>query len=140
MVFVDRLLEGDEKHTICSVRIETLSLFRDADGALPAWAGLEPMAQSIAAHGGLEARRRGHEPKIGFLLGCRRLEVQVDRLKPGVGYAASATQVWGADQGLVSFDCELFERNGGARMLAGRINAYLPSDLSAVLEGQLGDD
>jgi predicted hotdog family 3-hydroxylacyl-ACP dehydratase len=138
MVFLDRLLAADEKRTVCGVRIDDLPLFRSADGSLPAWAGVEAMAQTIAAHGGLEARRRGEAAKVGFLLGCRRLEIRADRLQPGVGYAAAATQVWGGERGLVSFDCELFERQGGRRLLAGRINAYLPEDLDALLEGRLG--
>jgi predicted hotdog family 3-hydroxylacyl-ACP dehydratase len=140
MVFLDRLLTSDEKQTRCSVRVEAIPMFRDPRGGLPGWVGLEPMAQCIAAHGGLEARRRGHAPRIGFLLGCRRLRVDTDRLRPGVGYAVSATQVWGADEGLVSFDCELFERAGGLRLLAGRINAYLPADASAIVEGRLEAD
>lgn len=140
MVFIDRLLSGEEKQTRCSVRVEAIPMFRHPQGGLPGWVGLEPMAQCIAAHGGLEARRRGHAPRIGFLLGCRRLRVETDRLQPGVGYAVSATQVWGGEEGLVSFDCELFERAGGLRLLSGRINAYLPADASAIVEGRLGGD
>ncbi len=138
MVFLDRLVAGDEKRTVCSVRVDALRLFRAEGGALPGWAGIEPMAQCIAAHGGLEARRVGEEPRIGFLLGCRRLAVADDWLLPGVAYVASAEQVWGGEQGLVSFDCALFERDGGRRLLTGRINAYLPADLNDVLEGRLG--
>jgi hypothetical protein len=47
--------------------------------------------------------------------------------------------VWGGDEGLVSFDCELFEREGGARLLAGRINAYLPASLSDLEGAKLGE-
>jgi predicted hotdog family 3-hydroxylacyl-ACP dehydratase len=139
MVFLDRLLASAPGRTVCGVRIEALSLFRSAGGALPGWAGLEPMAQCIAAHGGLEARRHGETPRVGFLLGCRRLEIRTDWLEPRGQYAVSATQVWGREKGLVSFDCELFEREAGRRVIAGRINAYLPGDLNDVLEGQLGE-
>jgi predicted hotdog family 3-hydroxylacyl-ACP dehydratase len=72
------------------------------------------------------------------LLGCRRLEICADRLSSGVGYAASALRVWGAETGLVSFDCDLFEIETGRRLLAGRINAYLPEDPSEIVEGRLG--
>jgi predicted hotdog family 3-hydroxylacyl-ACP dehydratase len=138
MVFLDGLLAASEKRTVYGVRLDDLPFFRDADGSLPGWAALEPMAQCIAAHGGLEARRQGEAPKVGFLLGCRRLEIRVARLEPGVAYAAAAVQVWGGHQGLVSFDCELFERNTRRRLLAGRINAYLPEDLTAIRHGTLG--
>jgi predicted hotdog family 3-hydroxylacyl-ACP dehydratase len=137
MVFLERLLAGEGKRTVCRVRIDDLPLFRDPGGSLPAWAGLEAMAQTIAAHGGLEARRQGAAPKVGFLLGCRRLQIRAECLSPGVGYGVAAVQVWGGEKGLVSFDCELFELQGSRRLLAGRINAYLPEDLDAVLEGRL---
>lgn len=138
MVFVTDVLGGDEKQTFCGVRVEELALFRDPDGTLPAWAGIEPMAQCVAAHGGREARRRGQAPRVGFLLGCRRLEIRAERLEPGVDYAVSAAQVWGGETGLVSFDCQLYEVPSGRRLLAGRINAYLPEDLGALGEGRLG--
>lgn len=140
MVFVDALIAAAPRRTVCGLAVERRTLFRQPDGSLPGWAGLEAMAQCIAAHGGLEARRRGGEPRVGFLLGCRRLEIGVDRLSAGVPYAVSAEQVWGGEEGLVSFDCELFERDGGRRLLAGRINAYLPAEdgWERELEGPIG--
>jgi predicted hotdog family 3-hydroxylacyl-ACP dehydratase len=138
MVFVDRVLAAEADRTWCSLQVDKLQLFVGADAALPAWAGIEPMAQCIAAHGGLEARRRGQAPRVGFLLGCRRLQIGTDRLEPGVPYAVVAEQVWGGEEGLVSFDCDLFEREGGRRLLAGRLNAYLPANLGELTEGRIG--
>lgn len=134
MVFLDRLLATDEQRTVCSLRVDRLELFRDARGRLPGWAGIEPMAQCIAAHGGLDARRRGEAPRVGFLLGCRRLMVATEWLEPTQVYVTSAVQVWGGEQGLVSFDCELTAREGGKQLLAGRINAYLPENLDEALD------
>lgn len=139
MVFLDRVLRADEERTVCSLRVDSLPLFRSANGALPAWAGIESLAQCIAAHGGLEARRRGEAPRIGFLLGTRRLRVGAAWLQPGVDYVVMAEQVWGGEEGLVSFECSLVERKGGRRLLAGRINAYLPSDLGELIEGTFGE-
>jgi 3-hydroxyacyl-[acyl-carrier-protein] dehydratase len=139
MLFLDRLLATDEKRTVCRIRIDDLPFFREPDGSLPGWAGVEPMAQCIAAHGGIHAPKpAGGGPRVGFLLGCRRLEIRAHRLSPGVGYAVSAARVWGGETGLVSFDCDLFEMETGRRLLAGRINAYLPEDLTEIMEGRLG--
>jgi predicted hotdog family 3-hydroxylacyl-ACP dehydratase len=137
MLFLDRLLATNEERTVCRVRIHDRPFFRDDDGYLPGWAGLEPMAQCVAAHGGVHSPAgAGSRPPIGFLLGCRRLEVRAERLSPDVAYAAAAVRLWGGATGLVSFDCELFEIETGERLLAGRINAYLPEDPSAVVEGR----
>jgi len=138
MLALDRLVATDPRRTVCRVRSEGLPCFRAADGSLPGWAGLEPMAQCIAAHGGLYAPRPADgRPRVGFLLGCRRLEVRAERLAPDVEYAVAAVRLWGAETGLVSFDCELFELRSGRRLLAGRINAYLPEDLTGIMEGRL---
>ena len=138
MLALGDVLATDEKRTVCAVRAEGLPFFRAEDGSLPGWAGLEPMAQCIAAHGGLYAPPLPDGgTRVGFLLGCRRLQVRAARLDASTAYAVAADRIWGATTGLVSFDCELFEVSSGRRLLAGRINAYLPEDLSAVMEGRL---
>ena len=48
-------------------------LFRAADGRVPAYVGLEYMAQCIAAHGGLVARALGRAPSPGLLVGAKQL-------------------------------------------------------------------
>ena len=41
------------------------------DGQVPAWVGIEYMAQAIAAWAGCRARAAGKPPQLGFLLGSR---------------------------------------------------------------------
>ena len=41
---------------------------------VPVWVGIELMAQAIAAHAGLGARREQKPPRAGMLLGTRRFE------------------------------------------------------------------
>ena len=127
MVFLDQVLLASEEQTVCSLRVEELDRWSGPPG-LPAWAAVEPMAQCIAARGGLEARRAGLAPPIGFLLGCRRLQIGVSHLSPRGAYAVSASRVFGRDKGLFSFECDVFEREEGRRLLSGRLNAYLPTD------------
>jgi len=70
MTVIDRLVEYDAKRSVGTVTIERTSRFFEGTG-VPAWAGIEYMAQTIAAHAGYEARQRGEPPAIGFLLGTR---------------------------------------------------------------------
>jgi len=70
MTVIDRLVEYDAKRSVGTVTIERTSRFFASSG-VPAWAGIEYMAQTIAAHAGYEARQRGEPPAIGFLLGTR---------------------------------------------------------------------
>src|SRR6185369_1356267 len=50
-VLLARVLGHDAKRTVCAVDPDAGASFRDADGSIPAYVGLEFMAQTIAAHG-----------------------------------------------------------------------------------------
>ena len=47
MILLDAVLEHGSEHAVCSRRVPTAGLFHDADGSLPAWMGVELMAQAI---------------------------------------------------------------------------------------------
>ena len=57
MVFLSRVLSHERHRTVCEVEIDRQSLLGDVSGGVPAWIGLEYMAQCVAAHGGVAARR-----------------------------------------------------------------------------------
>ena len=71
MTLIDRLVEYSPQRAVATVTIERDSPFFAAPDGVPAWVGIEYMAQTIAAHAGYEARLRGEPPAIGFLLGTR---------------------------------------------------------------------
>lgn len=70
MTLLDRLVEYSPQRSVATATIRAASRFAE-DGGVPAWVGIEYMAQTIAAHAGYEARLRGEPPAIGFLLGTR---------------------------------------------------------------------
>lgn len=70
MTLLDRLVEYSPQRSVATVTIREGSRFAER-GGVPAWVGIEYMAQTIAAHAGFEARLRGEPPAIGFLLGTR---------------------------------------------------------------------
>lgn len=70
MTVIDRLIECGPQRSTGIVTITAQSLFF-AGAGVPAWLGIEYMAQTIAARAGYEARLRGERPAIGFLLGTR---------------------------------------------------------------------
>jgi len=76
MTVIDRLVEYSPQRSIATVALTRNSPFVVGSG-VPAWVGIEYMAQAIAAHAGFEARLRGELPGIGFLLGTRAYESDV---------------------------------------------------------------
>jgi predicted hotdog family 3-hydroxylacyl-ACP dehydratase len=70
MTLIDRLVVHEPRRSTAVVTITKRSRFFRATG-VPAWGGIEYMAQTIAAHAGVAARLRGEPRAIGYLLGTR---------------------------------------------------------------------
>lgn len=122
MCLLSRVLEHSREHTACAVDPERSGLFRDADGRIPAWVGLEYMAQCMAAHAGLEAAA-GRAPRPALLLGCRRLRLSADPFPAGAQLVVEARHHLG-ERGLVAFDCEVRDAGGGPAIVKGRVNVF----------------
>jgi predicted hotdog family 3-hydroxylacyl-ACP dehydratase len=132
------LLSAIERHeggtTACSVRVDQCGLFTDARGDLPCWVGVELMAQCIAVHAGMLGRAQGLPPRIGFLLGARRVSFHRPRFAAGEMVDVTATHVWGGDLGMVAFDCTIVARGSGELLADARLNCFLPRE-GELLEG-----
>lgn len=111
LLLLDRLLQADEHGARCALTVRADSPFA-RDGGVPAWVGIEYMAQTIAAWAGARARRAGQAPAIGFLLGTRRYTAQVDGFPAGqVLHISARCELIGAN-GLGQFDCHIHDDSG----------------------------
>ena len=93
---------------------------------VPACAALEYMAQTMALAVGAEHRRKGLPPKIGFVLGTRRLEVKVAAFENGKRYGTAAKCVY-ADDEFASFDCVITDPDG-VTVATASLTAYQPPE------------
>lgn len=83
------------------------SIFYDASvGGVPAVAALEYMAQTMALAVGSEYAHRGVKPRIGFVLGTRKMEVSIDFFDPEKEYTARAKCIY-TDEEFASFECSI---------------------------------
>ena len=122
-ILLSDVLDHGSHHTTCLVRVRDNGLFRPRDGRVPAWIGLEYMAQCIAVHGGLSGRVDGEPPKIGLLLGSRRLEMHIAGFLPDQVLEVTARHVWG-DRGLFVFACSLHDRHSRALLMRGNLSVF----------------
>jgi predicted hotdog family 3-hydroxylacyl-ACP dehydratase len=120
MVLLTRIAAHTERRTVCIAEISPTSLFADADGGVPAWVGLEYMAQCIAAHGGLRARATGDPVPVGVLLGSRSITLHTARFAPGQHLEVEAAHVWG-EHDLFSFACAVRDAATGATLVEGTL-------------------
>lgn len=95
------------------------SAFLDRRYGVPAYTGIETMAQCIAVHAGARARILGLDPPIGLLLGTRRFEASVDYFEPGHLYTARCHALFQDGLGMSSFACEILEE--GTRIASAKL-------------------
>ncbi len=134
MLLLDELLEHGPEHAICAVTIRSDALFCDGANGVPAWVGLEYMAQTVCAYSGIDEVRAGLRPSIGLLLGSRRYQSQVEWFAPGTSLRVRADLLLRDENDLVAFQCTIHE---GDRLLAhGDVKAYRPKDVLAVVRGE----
>lgn len=106
----------------------------------PEWAGnwvaIEYMAQTAAALAGFFDRMENADrpARPGFLLGTRRLTLNLPAFEVGKRYLATACCEF-ADAEAASFACKIVN-DAGEELAAANLNAYRPADVSAFLATQ----
>lgn len=136
MVLLDQIEHWDETGLQASVTIRTDAPFVDANG-MPAWVGIELMAQTIAAFGGCCARRASQPVKIGFLVGSRRYIANQAYFPIGAQLQVNVKEIISGEQGLSVFECTL--QGPGDISASANINVFQPEDPEQFLQsGQVG--
>lgn len=102
-----------------------------AGGGVPGCVALEYMAQAMAVFVGRARAAEGLPPAVGFVLGSRRLAVEIPFFALGGRYTVRASCTY-RDEAFGSFDCRI-EEPGGAVVAAAQVTAFLPED--AALDG-----
>lgn len=123
MLLLDRVVEHGPEHAVCTANPAASELFRDAAGRVPAWVGLEYLAQCMAVYGSLAARAAGRPPRFGPFIGGRRIELRVDHFQPDRVLWVTVRHLRG-DRGLVAFEGRIQDGAGGAPLVEGRLHVY----------------
>lgn len=104
-IVIDAVVEHSATRSVAIARIDERSTYWEGSG-VPAWAGIEYMAQTIAAHAGLEARARGESPALGFVLGTRSYATSVDTFPNGSKLTVTVEPEV-VDGGFAAFKCAI---------------------------------
>ena len=134
MVLLDRLLHAGAEELQAEVTIRADSLFCQPHG-VPAWVGVEYMAQAIAAYAGYSAKQRGESVKIGFLLGTRRYEAACAEFAIGSVLQVQVQKLLQADNGIGSFECHIRASTNMQQLASATITVFQPADAAVFLEG-----
>ena len=125
MSLLDTVVHHDDQTIVARVRVAADGPFTGADG-VPAWVGIEYMAQAVAAWSGARARTGGGSPRIGYLLGSRRYEAAVPAFEFGAELEVFAQCELMGTNGLGMFDCRITQ--DGRVLASGRLSVFEPPE------------
>jgi predicted hotdog family 3-hydroxylacyl-ACP dehydratase len=131
MILLDAVEQVDSEGIRTRVQVRPGGLLNRADGHLPAWAGIELMAQSVAAFAGYRARLAGVPVELGFLLGTRSYKCNVEHFPAGTQLQISALRSLEDESGMGVFECSI---SGPGIQVEARLNVFRPPQVAAYLQ------
>jgi predicted hotdog family 3-hydroxylacyl-ACP dehydratase len=130
MILLDAVIEAEPERIVCCRRVSPGGLFNAADGSLPAWVGVELMAQSIAAWAGWQAKREQRPVRLGFLLGTRHYRCDVEAFPAGSELVIEAVRNFHDDHGMGVFACRI---DAPGLHAEARLTVFSPPDADTFL-------
>ncbi|WP_037586277.1 hypothetical protein [Stenoxybacter acetivorans] len=142
MVLLDRILSYDETGLCAAVCLRNGHPLQQADGTIPAWMGMELLAQCIGALEGCFAQEHGQAIRLGFLLGTRRLNLLTQNLPLNRPLIADVHLSIRDQNGFAVFDCRLYEseyplppqQEPPNLLIQAALNVFSPPNLDTYLQ------
>ena len=125
----------DDECLAAVAHVNPAAWYADTRGNMPAWIGIELMAQAIAAHVGLLSARSGQPARPGVLLGSRKYEAIVPAFEQGQPLRVEARELLRGAEGHGAYECTISA--GGQRLANAIIKVYQPTNFQAFIEGSL---
>lgn len=134
MSLLDSTLHWDHKSLLAQVTIRPDTLFV-TDNGVPAWVGIEYMAQSVAAFAGVRAKVAGEAIRIGFLVGTRKYHCNSPYFPLGSTLTIKVTEELRGENGLGVFICRITSAANSATMIVAEanLNVFQPDDAKEFL-------
>ncbi|WP_282357982.1 hotdog family protein [Pseudomonas sp. PS01303] len=131
MILIDSIERFDDEQIFTRLTVKSEGLFNLPDGSLPAWVGVELMAQSVAAFAGCHARQKGNPVELGFLLGTRKFECNVEAYPAGTDLTIHGLRSLEDDNGMGVFECHI---HGDGIHASARLNVFRPPEATQYLQ------
>lgn len=128
ILLLERLLYCDDETCRVALTINQKSAFYNQElAAVPAWVGIEYMAQAIAVWSGYQQLKKGQPILIGFLLGSRCYRCEQSLFSENQCLEVVTAVRYVDETGLASFDCRI-EDSAGTLLASAAINAFRPDN------------
>ena len=128
-ILLDAVLAGDDTRLTALVTIGPGTEFLGSRG-VPAFVGIEYMAQACGAFSGFTARRAGTPPRLGFILGTRDYRATRPWFAVGARFVVSVELIYRDDE-IGVFDCMIHHET---EMIAqARLTVAEPRDVASLI-------
>ena len=125
LLLLDAILDASESSCTARVTVDPDAWYAEPGGAMPAWFGLELMAQTAAAFNGRRARGQGRPPALGYLIGTREYVSTLPRFPAGATLEVAARELYPATFGQSAMTCEI--RHQGSVVASATLKFFEPT-------------
>lgn len=135
MLLIDRLIDFNNESMVAEYLPKSDAWYTDSEGNMPAWIGIELMAQAVAAHVGVLKHRDGASQKIGVLLGSRRYCSATPSFSTEAPLKIQVTSIFRDISGLGAYDCNI--SCGIATLATAILKVFEPEDFKTFVQGSI---
>lgn len=135
MSLLDEVLAYNDDSLTARVSLSQHSLFAEPCG-VPAWIGIEYMAQAVAAYAGSIAKAKGEAITIGFLVGTRKYQCQRAYFPLGSRLIIRVEKELQGENGLGVFNCTIQADNDNEPSAIASLNVFQPNNVDEFLQQQ----
>jgi predicted hotdog family 3-hydroxylacyl-ACP dehydratase len=133
MLLIDRVIAFSKKSTTTEYSPRCGTWYSDTEGKMPAWIGIELMAQAIAAHVGMVKHSEGLAQKHGVLVGTRSYRSTLPSFAADVPLQTQVTVAYQDISGLSAYDCSI--ACGDTTLATATIKVFEPEDFQNFVQG-----
>lgn len=132
MLLLDCVSEATHDTVTAWAQVRSHAWYANAQGAMPAWIGIELMSQAIAAHVSIALARLHKPPRPGVLLGTRCYDARVSAFASGAQLRIDAREVLRDEQaGYGAYECTI--SHAGELYAQAVVKAFQPADFQAFI-------
>jgi predicted hotdog family 3-hydroxylacyl-ACP dehydratase len=135
MLLVDGVSACSDAALTAHAAVRGDAWYADDNGAMPAWIGIELMAQGVAAHVALLAMRAGGRARPGVLLGTRSYKAHVSAFARDAQLTINVQEVLRSEEGHSAYECTI--DHDGARYADAVVKVFQPGDFQTFIEGSI---
>jgi predicted hotdog family 3-hydroxylacyl-ACP dehydratase len=133
MLLIDAVSAWSDETLTAHATVRGDAWYADAHGAMPAWIGIELMAQAIAAHVALLAMRAGGQARPGVLLGSRSYRAHTPAFARAARLSIEAKELLRSEDGHGAYECTIDHQE--VRCAEAVIKVFQPADFQSFIEG-----